>query len=161
MMRNFLLLGLFTFIGLLAFGQTGDDITSEDLAGSNNPIEYSAAFLTIAPDSRAGAMGDVGAATSPDYSSMHWNPAKYAFIESDMGVSVSLTPWLRNLVNDINLGYLNFYKRIDNKQTVAATLLYFDLGDIQFTNEFGEYDGQHSPYEMSIDIAYARSFSDR
>jgi len=161
MMKNFLLLGLFMCIGLLVFGQTGDDITSEDLAGSNNPIEYSAAFLTIAPDSRAGAMGDVGAATSPDYSSMHWNPAKYAFIESDMGISVSLTPWLRNLVNDINLGYLNFYKRIDNKQTVAATLLYFDLGDIQFTNEFGEYDGQHSPYEMSIDIAYARSFSDR
>ncbi|MGM0408617.1 MAG: type IX secretion system outer membrane channel protein PorV, partial [Bacteroidota bacterium] len=64
-------------------------------------------------------------------------------------------------VNDINLGYVSFYKKIDNVQTVAATLLYFDLGDIQFTNEVGEYNGQHSPYELSLDVAYARSFSDR
>jgi hypothetical protein len=151
-------IALFTCFGQILFGQTIEDY---DLAGANNPLEYSVSFLTIAPDSRAGAMGDVGAATSPDYSSMHWNPAKYAFIDSDMGVSVSYTPWLRNLVNDINLGYLSFYKRIDNKQTVAATLLYFDLGDIQFTDDFGEYSGQHTPYEMSIDIAYARSFSER
>ena len=136
-------------------------IDRQDLVGSENPLEYSAAFLTIATDSRAGAMGDVGAATSPDYNSMHWNPAKYAFIESDMGLAVSYTPWLRNLVNDINLGYLSYYKRIDKRQTVAATLLFFDLGDIQFTNEAGQYDGQHSPYEMSIDVAYARAFSEK
>ncbi len=152
-------IAFFTCFGQIIFGQDG--ITTEELAGANNALEYSVSFLTIAPDSRAGAMGDVGAATSPDYSSMHWNPAKYAFIDSDMGISVSYTPWLRNLVNDINLGYLSFYKRIDNKQTVAATLLYFDLGDIQFTDEFGDYNGQHTPYEMSIDIAYARSFSER
>ncbi len=150
---------IFTFIGQIVFAQGG--ITTEELAGANNTLEYSASFLTIATDSRAGAMGDVGAATSPDYNSMHWNPAKYAFIDSDMGVSVSYTPWLRQLVNDINLGYLSFYKRIDNKQTVAATLLYFDLGDIQFTDVNGDYSGQHTPYEMSIDIAYARSFSER
>jgi Type IX secretion system protein PorV len=150
---------IFSFFGQIVFGQDG--ITTEELAGANNTLEYSVSFLTIAPDSRAGAMGDVGAATSPDYNSMRWNPAKYAFIDSDMGFSVSYTPWLRNLVNDINLGYLSGYKRIDNKQTVAMTLLYFDLGDIQFTDEFGEYNGQHTPYEMSIDIAYARSFSER
>ncbi len=143
----------------ILFGQDG--ITTEELAGANNTLEYSVSFLTIAPDSRAGAMGDVGAATSPDYNSMRWNPAKYAFIDSDMGFSVSYTPWLRNLVNDINLGYLSGYIRIDDKQTVAATLLYFDLGDIQFTDEFGEYNGQHTTYEMSIDVAYARSFSER
>ncbi|MDA3953300.1 MAG: type IX secretion system outer membrane channel protein PorV [Bacteroidales bacterium] len=136
-------------------------IDTEDLAGSNNPLEYSASFLTIAPDSRAGAMGDVGAATSADYSSMHWNPAKYAFIESDMGLAVSYTPWLRNLVNDINLGYLSYYKRLDKKQTVAVSLLYFDLGDIQFTNEIGESSGQHSPYELSFDMTYARAFSEK
>ncbi len=152
-------IAFFAYFGQIVFGQDG--ITTEELAGANNTLEYSVSFLTIAPDSRAGAMGDVGAATSADYNSMRWNPAKYAFIDSDMGVSVSYTPWLRNLVNDINLGYLSFYKRIDNKQTVAATLLYFDLGDIQFTDEFGEYNGQHTPYEMSIDVAYARSFSER
>lgn len=137
-----------------------DVIDRKDLVGSNNPLEYSASFLTIAPDSRSGAMGDVGAATSPDYNSMRWNPSKYAFIESDMGFAVSYTPWLRNLVNDINLGYLAFYKRLDKKQTIAASLLFFNLGEIQFTNEEGLYNGQHSPYEMSIDAAYSRAFSE-
>lgn len=161
MMNKICALGiLLTLISFTLFGQDGE-ITTGELAGGNNPLEYSASFLTIAPDSRAGAMGDVGAATSPDFNSMHWNPAKYAFINSDMGISVSYTPWLRNLVNDINLGYLSFYKRLDKKQTVAATLLYFDLGDIQFTDEFGEYNGQHTPYEMSFDLAYARAFSEK
>ncbi|HSH51913.1 MAG TPA: type IX secretion system outer membrane channel protein PorV [Bacteroidales bacterium] len=150
-----------TLLALFSGEILGQTIDKKDLVGSNNPLEYSASFLTIAPDSRAGAMGDVGVATSPDYNSMHWNPAKYAFIESDMGIAASYTPWLRNLVNDINLGYVSFYKKLDNVQTVAATLLYFDLGDIQFTNESGEYNGQHSPYELSFDVAYARSFSDK
>ncbi len=160
MMKKICALGiLLTLFSFTIFGQ--DVIDKQDLIGSNNPLEYSASFLTIASDSRAGAMGDVGAATSPDYNSMHWNPAKYAFVESDMGIAVSYTPWLRNLVNDINLGYLSFYKRIDKKQTIAATLLYFDLGEIQFTNEEGLYDGQHSPYEMSVDATYSRAFSEK
>lgn len=160
MMKKYCAIGiLLSLISSTLFGQ--DVIDTQDLVGSNNPLEYSASFLTIASDSRAGAMGDVGAATSPDYNSMHWNPAKFAFIESDMGIAVSYTPWLRNLVNDINLGYLSFYKRIDKKQTIAASLLYFDLGEIQFTNEEGLYDGQHSPYEMSIDATYARAFSEK
>ncbi|MFC2096334.1 type IX secretion system outer membrane channel protein PorV [Bacteroidota bacterium] len=160
MMKKICALGiLLALFNVNSFAQ--DVIDEQDLVGSNNPLEYSASFLTIAPDSRAGGMGDIGAATSPDYNSMRWNPAKYAFIESDMGIAASYTPWLRNLVNDINLGYLSFYKRIDKKQTVAATLLFFDLGDIQFTNESGQYDGQHSPYEMSIDVAYARAFSEK
>ncbi len=150
---------LISLFSLTVLGQ--DVIDRKDLVGSNNPLEYSASFLTIAPDSRAGAMGDVGVATSPDINSMRWNPAKYAFIESDMGVAVSYTPWLRNLVNDINLGYLTFFKRLDKKQTVAASLLFFNLGEIQFTNEEGLYDGQHSPYEMSIDASYSRAFSEK
>lgn len=159
MIKKILAVGIFLslFTGKI-YSQT---IPRQDLVGSNNPLEYSASFLTIAPDSRSGAMGDVGAATLPDYNSMHWNPSKYAFIDSDMGIAVSYTPWLRNLVNDINLGYVSFYKKIDNRQTIAATLLYFDLGDIQFTNDVGEYNGQHSPNELSIDVAYARSFSER
>ncbi|MCB2194918.1 MAG: type IX secretion system outer membrane channel protein PorV [Bacteroidetes bacterium] len=159
MMKKICALGVLIYLSLNVLGQ--DDITRSELVGSNNPLEYSASFLTIAPDSRAGAMGDVGAATSPDYNSMKWNPAKYGFIESDMGIAVSLTPWLRNLVDDINLYNLSFYKRIDKKQTVAASLVYFDLGEIQFTNNEGEYNGQHLPYEMSIDVAYARAFSER
>jgi len=151
-----IVLSLFSFNGI---GQ--DVIDKQDLVGSENPLEYSAAFLTIATDSRAGAMGDVGAATSPDYNSMHWNPAKYAFIESDMGIAVSYTPWLRKLVNDINLYNLSFYKRIDKRQTVAASLQYFDLGNIEFRDESGGYSGQHNPYELSVDAAYSRAFSDK
>ena len=156
-MKTFYITGiLLTLFYLSSLGQT---IDIEDLIGSENALEYSVPFLTIAADSRAGAMGDVGAATSPDYNSMHWNPAKYAFIKSDMGIAISYTPWLRNLVNDINLYDLAFYKRIDNKQTIAATLLYFDLGDIQFTDDDGNPIGQHNPYELSFDIAYSRAFS--
>lgn len=158
MMKKTCSLGI--LLTLFSFNIIGQ-INQDDLAGSNNPLEYSASFLTIAPDSRAGAMGDVGAATTADYNSMHWNPAKYAFIESDMGLAVSYTPWLRNLVNDINLGYISFYKRLDKKQTVAASLLYFDLGDIQFTDDNGDANGQHSPYELSLDVAYSRAFSER
>ncbi len=156
--KNYVLGLILAILGLNSYSQVDD---RDQLAGANNPLEYSASFLTIAPDSRAGAMGDVGAATSPDYNSMHWNPAKYAFIDSDMGLSVSYTPWLRDLADFIDFWYLSFYKRIDKKQTVAATLLYFDLGDIQFTDEFGEYNGQHSPYEMSFDVTYARAFSEK
>jgi len=159
-MKKICALGLlFSLFSLSILGQD-DPITRSQLVGSNNPLEYSASFLTIAPDSRAGAMGDAGVATTPDYNSMRWNPAKYAFIESDMGFAVSYTPWLRNLVNDINLGYLSYYKRLDRKQTIAASLLFFNLGEIQFTDEDGAFNGEHSPYEMSIDAAYSRAFSD-
>ncbi|MCK5170354.1 MAG: hypothetical protein KAQ75_10785, partial [Bacteroidales bacterium] len=97
MMKKICAIGIIlSLFGLQSFGQ--DVIDKKDIVGSANPLEYSAAFLTIAADSRAGAMGDVGVATSPDYYSMHWNPAKYAFMESDMGIAVSYTPWLRKLV---------------------------------------------------------------
>lgn len=147
--------------GLILTNITGySQVTSNDLIGSENAIEYAVPFLIIAPDSRAGAMGDAGVATSPDYNSMHWNAAKYAFIESDMGLSVSYTPWLRNLIGDIDLAYVSAFKRIDQRQTVAATLLYFSLGEIQFTNDNGELLNVHKPNEFSVDVAYARSFSD-
>jgi hypothetical protein len=142
-------------ISIHTFGQ----VDPNELAGSEKAIEYAVPFLIIAPDSRAGAMGDVGAATSPDYSSMHWNPAKYAFIKSDMGIAISYTPWLRNLIGDINLYHVSWFGRIDQRQTVAATLLYFSLGDIQFTNDNNEELGVHNPNEFAFDVAYARSFS--
>ncbi len=149
------------FFSSIDYAQDIDRDKLNKLAGSNNPLEYSVPFLTIAPDSRAGAMGDVGAATSADYNSMHWNPAKYAFIDSDMGIAISLTPWLHNITNDIYIYDLAFYKKFNKKQTVAATLVYFDLGDIQFTDNTGADNGNHSPYEMSLDVAYARAFSEK
>lgn len=125
-----------------------------------NTITTGVPFLTIAPDSRAGAMGDVGVATSPDVNSQAWNAAKYAFIESEMGVALSYTPWLRNLVSDINLAYLVGYKRLDDDQTLSGSLRYFTLGDITFMSEYGDELGNQSPNEFAVDMGYTRLLSD-
>lgn len=125
-----------------------------------NTITTAVPFLSITPDSRAGGMGDAGVGATPDLSSQHWNPAKYAFMESDLGVSLSYSPWLRALVSDINLAYLSGYKKIDDLQTVSASLRYFSLGDIIFTSEYGTFEGQQSPNEFAIDLGYVRKLSD-
>ncbi len=129
------------------------------LSGANT-ITTAVPFLAITPDSRAGGMGDVGVGTSPDVSSQHWNPAKYIFMESDMGVGLSYSPWLRNLVDDINLAYLTFYKKLDDVQSLSTSLRYFSLGDIMFTSDVGEFQGQQSPNEFAIDLAYSRLLSE-
>ncbi len=124
-----------------------------------NTITTAVPFLMVAPDSRAGALGDAGAATSPDANSLHWNPAKYAFIDKDMGFSVSYSPWLKALVNDINLAYVTGYKRLNDMSTIAASLLYFSLGDITFTNDVGVETGNYRPNEFALDLAYSRKFT--
>ncbi|TVQ14455.1 MAG: hypothetical protein EA361_07745 [Bacteroidetes bacterium] len=125
-----------------------------------NTITTAVPFLMIAPDARSGAMGDAGVSTSPDANSMHWNPAKYAFIDKDMGLALNYTPWLRTLVPDINLSYLSGFKRIDEMSTVAASLVFFSLGDIQFTDEAGQPQGTYRPSEFAIDMAYARKLGE-
>ncbi len=156
-LKRFIYTGLFVSISFSVFSQS---TTSELLGAKPNPIHSTVPFLTIAPDSRAGAMGDVGAATRPDAASQHWNAAKYAFLPGEMGFALSYTPWLRKLVNDINLAYLNFYKRFDDKQVLSASLLYFSLGDIIFRSDFGDYVGQYRPNEFTLDVGYARLFTD-
>jgi len=142
----------------ISYAQNGTQIIS---TGQRlNAIQSTVPFLTIAPDSRSGALGDAGAATSPDINSQHYNPAKYAFMESDGGVSLSYTPWLRRLINDINLAYLSGFVRIDDKQTVSAALRYFSLGMIVFTNIYGENQGQFNPNEFAVDAAYSRLLTD-
>ncbi len=117
-------------------------------------------FLIIAPDSRAGAIGDAGVATSPDVYSNHWNPAKFAFIDGNGGVGISYAPWLRNLVPDINIAYLSGYYRIDKKQVVSSSLLYSSLGDVPFTDEYGNLERTFKPNELAFDAAYSRLFSE-
>ncbi|MFV0392133.1 MAG: type IX secretion system outer membrane channel protein PorV [Paludibacteraceae bacterium] len=125
-----------------------------------NPILTGVPSLSITPDSRAGGMGDVGVATTPDINSQYWNPAKYAFMESPVGVSLSYTPWLRKLVSDIDLGYLAGYWKFDELQAVSASLRYFSLGEIRLTDENNNplYDAH--PNEMAFDIGYSRLLSD-
>jgi hypothetical protein len=125
-----------------------------------NPIQTVVPFLSIAPDSRSGALGDAGVATSPDIFSMHWNPAKYAFIDGNGGFGMSYSPWLRALIPDINLSYLTGYYRIDSKQVVAASLMYSSLGKIEFTDDIGSILREFNANEFSVDAAYSRLFSE-
>jgi len=125
-----------------------------------NPIQTVVPFLSIAPDSRSGALGDAGVATSPDIFSMHWNPAKYAFIDGNGGFGMSYSPWLRALIPDINLSYLTGYYRIDSKQVVAGSLMYSSLGKIEFTDDIGSILREFNANEFSIDAAYSRLFSE-
>jgi len=125
-------------------------------SGGLNAIQTVVPFLTIAPDSRAGGMGDAGVATSPDVYSQHWNPAKYAFIDGNGGGGLSYSPWLRNLVPDINIAYLAGYKRLDSKQVLSTSLIYSSLGDVPFTDDYGTLQRNFNPNEFAYDIAYSR-----
>jgi hypothetical protein len=135
----------------------GSKITAKDI----NSVNTAVPFLTIAPDSRSAGMGDVGVATSPDVYSLHWNPAKYVFLDGPGSVALSYSPWLRQLVSDMNLLYLTGYKRIDKSQTVAASLRYFDMGSIDFYDDGGQPLLEGTPNEFAIDIAYSRKFSEK
>ena len=129
-----------TFIALaFSFNAISQDVSGIDEIGRNNlnTITTAVPFLLISPDSRAGGMGDVGVATSPDANSLHWNPAKYSFIDQEVGFAVSYVPWLRNLVPDINLSYISGYKKLNKNEVVAMELRYFTLGDITFTDVIG------------------------
>jgi hypothetical protein len=135
-------------------------IFSQQSSGQLNAIQTVVPFLIIAPDSRAGAMGDAGVATSPDVYSMHWNPSKFAFIDGNAGLGISYSPWLRNLVPDINIAYLAGYKRIDTKQVFSASLIYSSLGPVPFTDEFGNLQRTFNPNEFAVDAGYSRLFTE-
>ena len=124
-----------------------------------NPERNSVTSQTIAPDARAAGMGDVGAATDPDVNSQYWNPAKYPFCISRAGVALNYTPWLRQLVNDMDLAYLTGYYRIGDYSAVSASLRYFSLGEVNMSEEVGGMT--ISPYEMSVDVAYSLMLSEK
>lgn len=133
--------------------------STQQLSGSINPITTSVPFLLIAPDSRHGGMGEVGAATQPDVNSIHWNCSKLAFAEKNMGFGISYTPWLRQLVPDISLSYVSFYKKVSKMSAFGASLRYFSLGNITFTDIQGNTTGQFKPNEFAVDLAYSQKLS--
>jgi hypothetical protein len=134
--------------------------TTQSDGKRSNTIQTAAPFLLITPDARSGAMGDVGVAISPDANSLHWNPAKMAFLDKPTGLSASYTPWLRNLVPDVDLGYLTIYHRLDSKNTIGGALRYFSYGSIQLTDNSQNDIGVYSPNEFSIEGTYSRKFGD-
>lgn len=148
MKNDFLILCIFIFLSVSTFAEV------------NNPIVTAVPSLSIAPDARAGGMGDVGVATTPDVNSQFWNPAKYVFMESDAGISMSYTPWLRKLVSDINLAYVAGYWKPDKESAVSASFRYFSLGDITLMDQLGYPQGSAHPNELAFDVAYSRLLSD-
>ncbi len=135
-------------------------INSQQLGGKTlNPITTAVPFLMISPDSRQGALGDAGAATDPDVNSIHWNGSKLAFADKKFGAGFTVTPWLKRLVPDINMYYLAGYGRLNDRQTVGASLRYFTLGDIQLTDATGTNIGNFKPNEFAIDLAFSQKLS--
>ena len=131
---------------------------ADDKNTTFNPVEHAVISQTIAPDARAAGMGDVGVATDPDVNSQYWNLAKYPFCISRAGVALNYTPWLRQLVSDIDLGYLVGYYRIGDRSAISGSLRYFSLGEVYTSQDEGAMTIK--PYEMSIDAAYSMMFSE-
>ncbi len=150
---GFLLLALvFAFTTMPVWADDGDKLNTY------NPVEHAVISETIAPDARAAGMGDVGAATDPDVNSQYWNPAKYPFCISRAGVALNYTPWLRQLVNDIDLAYVAGYYRIGDYSAISGSLRYFSLGEVY--TDYGNSDMTVRPYEMSLDAAYSLMLSE-
>lgn len=134
---------------------------AQDKKDMFNPVNTSVTSQAIAPDARSAGMGDVGAATDPDVNSQYWNPAKYPFTISRAGVALNYTPWLRQLVNDMDLAYLSGYYRIGDYSAVSASLRYFSLGEVQTSSDASNSgDMTINPYEMSLDVAYSLMLSE-
>ena len=137
----------------------GVSARAEDKKNMFNPVNYTVTSLAIAPDARGGSMGDLGVATEADANSQYWNPAKYPFNVARAGVSASYTPWLRKLVNDINLANLSGFYRIGDYSALSASLRFFSLGEVEV--RLGDSDDAMTinPYEMAVDVAYSRMLS--
>jgi opacity protein-like surface antigen len=147
-----------TLLTLLTLALCTSQLQAQDVRDQLNPVYYGVTSLAIAPDARAGGMGDVGAATDPDVNSQYWNPAKYPFAISRSGVALNYTPWLRQLVSDIDLANITGYYRIGDYDAVSASLRYFSLGEV--TAYGAGMEETIKPYEMSIDVAYSRMLSE-
>lgn len=136
-------------------------VKAQDKTNMFNPVNSAVTSQTIAPDARSAGMGDVGVATDPDAACQYWNPAKYPFCISRAGVALNYTPWLRQLVSDMDLAYLSGYYRIGDYSAVSGSLRYFSLGEVMLSSGQGEqYDMTINPYEMSLDVAYSLMLSE-
>jgi hypothetical protein len=157
-------------LAILIFGSKGfaqldnDNLDVDELSGKvidgARIISTGVPLLIIAPDARSGAMGDVGVASKPDANSLHWNAAKLAFMQNQTGVSFTYSPWLRELVSDIELLYLGGYYKVNERSTLGASLTYFSLGSIDFFDNEGMATGTYKPNEFAMDLAYTMKLNE-
>ena len=132
----------------------------ERMGQTANAISTAVPFISLSPDARSSGMGDIGVATTPDLYSQHYNAAKYVFMEKDYGVALTYSPWLLNLVPDMSLVYLSGMYKFDDRNALAASLLYFSMGDVTFTDESGGSAQTFRPNEFAIDVSYSRKIID-
>lgn len=151
------------FAGLAVTACSAAATADDNIKNEFNPIETGVTSLSIAPDARGASMGDIGAATDPDAYSQFWNPSKYAFASSKGAVSLSYTPWLRKLVNDIFLADVSGFWKIgsNDNQAVSASLRYFSLGEVNTNDPSGITSQSLNPYELSVDVGYSRKLSEK
>ncbi len=140
----------------LAYASLASTVQAQDSWNELNPVNYAVTSLAIAPDARSAGLGDVGAATDPDVNSQYWNPAKYPFCISRAGVSLNYTPWLRQIVDGIDLANITGYMRLGDYNAISGSLRYFSLGDVYV----GDTEEIIRPYEMAVDFAYSRMLSE-
>ena len=145
---------------LTAATSYGQNIIGQDYSVSPNVITTAVPFVSISPDARGGSMGDCGVATTPDVYSMHYNPAKYVYLEDKFAGGLGYSPWLRNLVPDMNLAYLALAYKINDRSSVAGTLRYFSCGEIEFRDQNNISQGRYSPNEWAVDATYSRMLGD-
>ncbi len=171
MVKQFALAGLTLVAGLTAtsaLAQTAAKSTQTTStqptyqANGSNLVTTAVPFLRISPDARAGAMGDVGIAMSPDANAQYWNVAKIPFCEKNYGISATYTPWLKDLVPDIFLAYIAAYAKFgeENNQAISGSMRYFSLGNINYTDQQGMSTGTGQPREFSFDLGYSRKLSE-
>ena len=152
-----------TILTILGFSIVVSGLLAQTNMGHDdflNPIYTGIPSLSIAPDAKSGGMGDVGAATTPDVFSQHWNPSKYAFMESPVGFAFSYTPWLSQLVDDINLGYVCGYWKLDDNQAFSSSIRYFSLGRVLLKQHEHDPGMNATPNEFALDLAYSRKLSE-
>lgn len=155
---KFRILAIVSAFGITQFavGQT-TTFTGQD---QQNAITTAVPFLTISPDSRHAGLGDAGVATTPDANSSYWNAAKLVFTEKEFGGSLSYTPWLGKIVNDMSISYLTGFYKINREQAVSMSMKYFDMGLISFRDINNISTGDFNPYEMAIDATYSRKLTE-
>ena len=154
--KAFLLVAILVGLGARSYAQ--NQILGQSL--NPNVITTAVPFVSISPDARGGAMGDCGVSSEADVYSMHYNPAKYSFLKQNMSVGLGYSPWLRNLVPDMNLAYLAFAYKLDSESALAATLRYFSCGEITFRDNEGNSLGDYKPNEWALDVAYSRMLTE-
>ena len=157
MAKHFALIGLTLLTGLT----TSNAIAQSNINGTSSFVTTAVPFLRISPDARAGAMGDAGIAVAPDPNAQYWNVAKMPFCDKNYGISMTYTPWLKDLVPDIFLAYLSGYVKFgkDGDQAVSGSMRYFSLGNINYTDQLGNSIGTGEPREYSFDLGYSRKLS--